>query len=266
MLGIDLQERPADVLREGEGRLPAALRLRRRQVVVEDAADAAHLLAVRQVEILLAPLLVARVVGDRVRARRPLHGGMERHACRRPPGCAAGPARASGRRRRRTTTCDVTTMRVFMCAVGTCGLRGWAISDTPEAQKRGSSSAPGICLRNSGANSPCTVEVWMPAFSNTRPRIRLMTPPPPSAPRSVIGARPGRAHEACRRPVRQRRARRQVRLQPLEGRAQLVAQRLEPGARALLLLRQRIVGFSHARLPTFLVPKARAGAADWRVL
>ena len=77
---------------------------------------------------------------------------------------------------------DVTTMRVFMCAVGTLGLTGWAMSDTPEAQKRGSASAPGICLRNSGANSPCTVEVWMPAFSNTRPAIRLMVPPPPGAP------------------------------------------------------------------------------------
>ena len=161
----------------------------------------------------------------------------------------------------------VTTMRVFMCAVGACGLTGWAISDTPEAQKRGSSSAPGICLRNSGANSPCTVEVWMPAFSNTRPRIRLMTPPPPSAPpcSSVIGARPGRAHEACRRPVAERRARRQLRLEPLEGRAQLVAQRLEPGARALLLLRQRIVGFGHGlRFQRSWFPRPRAGAADWR--
>ena len=63
----------------------------------------------------------------------------------------------------------VTTKRVFMWAVGTCGLCGWTMSDTPEAQKRGSSSAPGICLRNSGANSPWTVEVWTPAFSNTRP-------------------------------------------------------------------------------------------------
>ena len=62
-----------------------------------------------------------------------------------------------------------------MCAVGALGFSGWAISETPEAQKRGSSSAPGICLRNSGANSPCTVEVWMPAFSNTRPLIRLVT-------------------------------------------------------------------------------------------
>ena len=47
-------------------------------------------------------------------------------------------ARASSRRRRRTTICWSTTMRVFMCAAGTCGLCGWAISDTPEAQNRGS--------------------------------------------------------------------------------------------------------------------------------
>ncbi len=53
----------------------------------------------------------------------------------------------------------VTTKRVFMCAAGTLGFSGWAMSETPDAQKRGSSSAPGICLRNSGANSPCTVEV-----------------------------------------------------------------------------------------------------------
>ena len=33
----------------------------------------------------------------------------------------------------------------------------------PEAKKRGSSSAPGMSRRNSGANSPKTVETWTPA-------------------------------------------------------------------------------------------------------
>ena len=70
-------------------------------------------------------------------------------------------------------------MRVFMCTAGTFGLRMWAISEMPEAQKVGSSSAPGICLRNSGENSPWTVEVWTPTFSNRRPCIIDMTPPPP---------------------------------------------------------------------------------------
>src|SRR5437868_3694331 len=74
----------------------------------------------------------------------------------------------------------VTTKRVFMCTAGTCGLCRWAISEMPEAKKRGSASAPGISLRNSGANSPKTVEAWTPTFSNTRPFIIDITPPPQS--------------------------------------------------------------------------------------
>ncbi len=50
-------------------------------------------------------------------------------------------------------------MRVFMWPVGAFGLVGWAMKDMPEAQKRGSSSAPGICFANSFGNSPWTVEV-----------------------------------------------------------------------------------------------------------
>ena len=61
--------------------------------------------------------------------------------------------------------------RVFMCAGGTWGERGWATSEMPLAQKRGSSAAPGICAANSGASSPHTVETLTPTFSNTRPRI-----------------------------------------------------------------------------------------------
>src|SRR5262245_45087632 len=76
----------------------------------------------------------------------------------------------------------VTTKRVFMWTAGTCGLCMWAISEMPEAQKRGSSAAPGMSLRNSGANSPNTVDTWTPTFSNTRPFISDITPPPPSRP------------------------------------------------------------------------------------
>ena len=75
----------------------------------------------------------------------------------------------------------VTTKRVFMCTAGTCGFCGCAINEMPEAQKFGFSAAPGISLRNSGANSPCTVEQCTPTFSNTRPRISAMTPPPPGS-------------------------------------------------------------------------------------
>ena len=184
----------------------------------------------RQVEILLAPRLVARVVGDRVRRAGRLHGRVERRPCRRPPACAARIRTGVRSPPPPNHHLEVTTMRVFMCAAGTFGLRGCAISDTPDAQKRGSSSAPGIWLRNSGANSPCTVEVWMPAFSNTRP---LQQAHHAAAARraGVVGARPGLAHEAAGGRSRQRRTRRQVGLHRLERRAQVVAQRLEPGAR-----------------------------------
>ena len=71
------------------------------------------------------------------------------------------------------------------------------MKEMPDAQKRGSWSAPGICLANSGGNVPCTVEVWQPTFSNTRPDISAMTPPPPSSPlfslraQGVLTKRPG---------------------------------------------------------------------------
>ena len=74
--------------------------------------------------------------------------------------------------------------RVFMWTAGTSGERICATSDTPLAQKRGSSLAPGISLRNSAENSPDTVETLTPTFSNTRPRITAIVPPPP----------PGRSH------------------------------------------------------------------------
>ena len=70
--------------------------------------------------------------------------------------------------------------RVFICTAGTRGLRICATNEIPVARKRGSSSAPDICLRNSGLNSPQTVETFTPTFSKTRPRITLITPPPPS--------------------------------------------------------------------------------------
>ena len=125
----------------------------------------------------------------------------------------------------------VTTKRVFMCTAGTCGLCGCAISEMPEAQKRGSSAAPGISLRNSGANSPCTVEQCTPTFSNTRPRISDITPPPPGC-AGMVGALPWRAHETAGRRCRQAARSRAGRLPPPQGRADIVAQRLEPGARA----------------------------------
>ena len=90
-------------------------------VVVEDAADAARLLAVRQEEIVVAPGLEARIVGRvvAVAGRRATRRGRPRASS-----TAAGDrgASASGRRRRRTSPCVVTSMRVFICTAGTRGL------------------------------------------------------------------------------------------------------------------------------------------------
>ena len=86
--------------------------------------------------------------------------------------------------------------RVFMCAVGTCGLDGWAITLIPVAKKRGSSAAPRMFLANSGAKAPCTVETWTAAFSNTRPAIRPMTPPPPSGLDQGLSSKRGAAAPA----------------------------------------------------------------------
>ena len=65
----------------------------------------------------------------------------------------------------------------------------------PLAQNRGSSAAPGISLRNSGENSPDTVEMLTPTFSKTRPRMTEIVPPPPP------GRCQSRALEAARRPA-----------------------------------------------------------------
>src|SRR5258708_29657271 len=72
--GIDLQERAADVLREGEVGVPIA----RIVPVVENAADAAGLLAVRKIKIFVTPFFIFVVVGNAVvAAAGRLHRGME---------------------------------------------------------------------------------------------------------------------------------------------------------------------------------------------
>ena len=121
-------------------------------------------------------------------------------------------------------------MRVFMCTAGTLGLCGWAISEMPLAQKRGSSSAPGICLRNSGENSPCTVEVCTPTFSKTRPCIIDIS----AAAALALVALPRRLFEAPGHPGGMRAG--QIVLDLLERGADPVAQLLEPRPRRRLLV------------------------------
>ena len=111
----------------------------------------------------------------------------------------------------------------------------------PLAQKRGSVSAPGICARNSGLNSPHTVETLTPTFSNTRPRITLITPPPP----------PGRGHAVRHEAAGGGRLRTGQRvLDRLERGAEPVAQALEPCLRGLFqrLVWRRCIGLRHEGL------------------
>ncbi len=118
--------------------------------------------------------------------------------------------------------CVVISMRVLKCAAGTSGLCMCATRLMPQAQKRGSSAAPGICARNSGLNVPQTVETFTPTFSNTRPRMTRISPPPPSLPSSVgrcqarRSKRPGGGRRGGRpaRPRSPRRRRRAGRAAP----------------------------------------------------
>jgi hypothetical protein len=73
-LGIDAEESAADVLREGE----VGVEIAGVQPIVEDAADAAHLAAMLQVEIFIAPFFEFVVGRDgRMRIARRLHGGVK---------------------------------------------------------------------------------------------------------------------------------------------------------------------------------------------
>ena len=56
----------------------------------------------------------------------------------------------------------------------------------PVAKKRGSVSAPGIELANSGEKVPATVDTFTPTFSNTFPTICPRTPPPPFDPSGSV--------------------------------------------------------------------------------
>ncbi len=117
-----------------------------------------------------------------------------------------------------------------MWTAGTCGLAMCATRLMPVAKKLGLSSAPLIDLANSGANWPNTVEVLTPTFSNTRPVISPMTPPPPGAPVAS-----GRSHGVRTKRPGGSGAGGFV-LDRLEGGAELVAERLEPRLRGELLV------------------------------
>ena len=75
--------------------------------------------------------------------------------------------------------------RTLACTVGTRGLRGWKISDSPVARK--SSPSPGSARAISGRSVPCTSENPTPAFSNSAPSASTrVRPPPPPRPRPGV--------------------------------------------------------------------------------
>ena len=115
---IDVEEGLAHVAGEGE----VARRSRRCVVVVEDAADAARLVPVRQEEVLVAPGLVLGVPAPgRARRRRP-SGGVEGERRGR-PGCAASSSTGVRSPPPPNQLLVVAMKRVFMCTAGTRGLR-----------------------------------------------------------------------------------------------------------------------------------------------
>ncbi len=92
------------------------------QIVVEDAADAARLVAMFQEEIFVAPRLqLAHSRRPRRGARRRPSSPHGRRAYPHPPACAGAPAPASDRRRRRTTP---STSRRSACSCGRSGRSG----------------------------------------------------------------------------------------------------------------------------------------------
>ena len=172
---IDFEEGGADVAGEGEVGVPVA----GVEIVVEDAADAARLVAVLEEEILVAPFLEARVVGGVVAGA----GGLER-------GVEIGGIQRLGKHRRQVGAAAEPADRCDdMAGVHMHGRhqRRLHVGDEADAAcpELPASAAPGICLRNSSEKAPWTVEMLTPTFSKTRPRITAITPPPPSP--AVLG-------------------------------------------------------------------------------
>src|SRR6476661_4023295 len=70
---IDVAECAADILHESKVGVPVA----GIEIVEEDAADAARLVAMREEEIIIAPFLVFGIVGDRMRFAGAAHRAVE---------------------------------------------------------------------------------------------------------------------------------------------------------------------------------------------
>ena len=124
----------------------------------------------------------------------------------------------------------VTTKRVFMWTAGTFGLCGCAISEMPEAQKRGSFVGARDLLaefRREFAVHGRAMHADFLEHAAVHHRHHAAA----AGRAAMVGALPGRADEAARRAVGKRGIRRQGIFQGLKRGADIVAQCLEPGAR-----------------------------------
>ena len=170
---IGPDEGAADILSEREIRFPVS----GIEVVVKDSADTPGFGAVGQVKVFVAPVLVFWDSNPRAFCRRRLSARRGRPGYpRRWERSASGPPAAEPTLRGD----DHPGVHMRRRDMGVAG--GWSTTEMPEAQKRGSSPAPGMFFANSSENFPQTVETLTPAFSNTPPFKTPMTPPPPPGP------------------------------------------------------------------------------------
>ena len=145
--------KPADVPREGEIGVPVAAVV----LVVEDAADAARFLAVRQAKIFVAPFLIFVIGRDahgvagglhrRMKARVGIVLGAPAVEHRRQIGAAAEPGFGGH---------DHAGVHVHRRHMRIARMGDQRDARGPEARVLGGAR---ICLPNSGAKSPCTVEL-----------------------------------------------------------------------------------------------------------
>ena len=77
-LGVDETESAADIVHKGKISVPAASFLIRMEPIEENTTDTSRFVSVFQEEILVAPLLVARVVRDPMSLTDDLHGAMKK--------------------------------------------------------------------------------------------------------------------------------------------------------------------------------------------
>ena len=221
---IDREEGLADVAGEGE----ILVRIARPVIVVEDAADAAHLAAMLEEEVLVAPRLVALVVGGRVALAGAAHRGMEGEGVRivlRPPpvehrgeiGAAAEP----GLRRH-----DEARVHVHGRNVRVPRMRDHRDAGRPEARVLGRARDLAAELRREFAVHGRDVDADLLEHAAAHQRHDAAA----AGRAAVVGARPGLAREAAgARRVRDRTA---PRPRPRAARARRRCGRAAPRTRS----------------------------------